>query len=328
VRVLVTGAAGFVGRAVVTAAAAAGHDVVALVRPATVASDVGAGIRVVHGDLRQRGSWCDEVRDVDAVIHLAAAASGAFTEQFAGTVVATENLLAALDLDGLSRFVHVSSFSVYDMATLPAGAALDEGAPLETRPERRDAYTATKLIQERMVREACADRTELVIVRPGAIYGPGKEWDHGAAMRVGPVAVVLGASSPMRLTFVDNCADALVAALSSPDAAGEVVNVVDDEAPTHLEYFRRCRAVGATSARPLPVPWWVVDAVGRAVDLLDRLALGRRAKLPELLAHRRQQARWKPFRYPNAHARAVLGWSPAVDLDTGVQRMVDGSSGR
>lgn len=322
-KVLVTGAAGFVGRAVVSAVGAAGHDVVALVRPATAeAVPDGPNVRVVRGDLRQTGAWTEDVRDVDAVVHLAAAASGDFTEQFAGTVVATENLLAALDLDRVRRVVHISSFSVYDMASLPAGGVLDESCPLENRPERRDAYTATKLIQEQMVREACADRTELVVLRPGAVYGPGKEWGHGAAMQVGPLAIVLGAGSLMRLVHVDNCADAVVAALASPDAPGATVNLVDDDLPTHLEYFRLCRAAGATTARPVPVPWLVVDVVGRVVDAIDRILLGGRAKLPELLAHRRQQARWAPLRYTNSHARAVLHWSPAVPIQEGVEQMV------
>ncbi|WP_229023230.1 NAD-dependent epimerase/dehydratase family protein [Actinomarinicola tropica] len=320
---LVTGAGGFLGRAVVEAAVAAGHDVVAMIRSASSAQ-APDGVEVLRGDLRQRGPWVDALGGVDAVVHLAAAASGDLAEQLAGTVVATENLLSALDLPSLARFVHCSSFSVYDFAALHAGATLDESSPVEPHPERRDAYTATKILQERLVREACDGRTELVVLRPGAIYGPGKDWAHGAALRVGPCALVLGSDAAMRLTYVTNCADALVAALTSPGAAGATIDVVDDEQPTHLEFFRACRSAGATSARPIPVPWRLVDLAGRAVALVDRLAFGGRAKLPELLAHRRQQARWKPLAYSNERARRLLHWVPAVPMEEGVELMVEG----
>ena len=156
-KVLVTGAGGFLGRVVVAEAVAAGHEVKAMHRPASLpqAGAVPAGVTVVPGDLRQPGIWRDALGDVDAVIHCAAAASGDIATQLAGTVLATENLLAALRT-GPKRFVHVSSFSVYDFGAPRWPAVLDESTPLERRPLRRDPYTQTKLQQEQMVREFCA----------------------------------------------------------------------------------------------------------------------------------------------------------------------------
>src|SRR5689334_22568255 len=115
-KVLVTGASGFLGREVVRAASAAGHDVLALVRPtANVdALDWPNDVRVLRGDLRQVGDWSTQLGGVKAVAHLAAAASGDLPTQFSGTVVATENLLRFLPMSSLRRFAHVSSFSVYD----------------------------------------------------------------------------------------------------------------------------------------------------------------------------------------------------------------------
>lgn len=325
-KVLVTGASGFLGTATVDAMHAAGHEVVALVRPTADTTRLGwseLGITTIVGDLRQPGDWTDAVKAVDAVVHLAAAPSGGLSEQFAGTVLATERLLGALDLDALTRFVHVSSLSVYDFTAPATGGALDESTLLEPRPAARDAYTITKLEQERLVRETVKS-DQLVVVRPGAIYGPGKEWDHGAALRAGRFALVAASGARMRLTFVTNCADALVAALVAPGAAGGTFNVVDDDLPTHGEFFRACRRAGATPARGITVPWAAFRAVGLAVHVVNRLLFRGRARLPEVVDRRRQTARWRPLNYPNVAARTGLKWKPRVELEDGVAAMVAG----
>lgn len=314
-KVLVTGASGFLGRAVVRKALDAGHTVLAMVRPASDPEFAdSARLTIVRGDLRQRGNWCPRVAEAEVVIHCAAAPTGDLAEQFAGTVLATENLLACLPA-GLSRFVHISSFSVYDFASLRSGATLDENSPIEPRPEARDAYTWTKLLQERMVRDHC-DRSglPLVVIRPGAIYGPGKDWDFGRALALGKLDLVFAPLARSRFTFVDNCADAIVAAATVPEAAGKTFNIVDDDLPSNAGYHRACRRAGAPAGAALPVPWAVVAAAGWLVRLVNRTFCGGRARLPEFLDYRRQQARWKPLRYSNALARRALGWSPRVPI--------------
>lgn len=327
-RVLVTGAAGFLGDAVVRAAVHSGHEVVAMVRPAgALPRLVDDRVRVVRGDLRQPIGWPGELEGVAAVIHLAATAQGDLSGQFAGTVVGTENLLAALDVHALTRFVHISSFSVYDFAGLADGAKLDETTPLEPDAARRDAYTATKLIQEQLVRQACAAAgVGLVTLRPGAIYGPGKDWGFGVGLRLGPLGLVFAPRSTMRLTYVDNCAAAVVAALvapvGAPGPAEIVANIVDDDLPSHSTYFRMCRTAGADTGAFVPVPWFVVKAFGGVLRLANARLWRGRAKFPEFADLRRQQARWKPLAYPNAHARLTLGWSPTVHLVDGVAAVV------
>lgn len=325
--VVVTGANGALGRRVVRAAALAGHRVAAVVRPTSDPAPElleSPGIDVVRGDLRRPVGWTAAVGRADAVVHLAAATSGDLAAHVADTVLATEQLLAAIDLSRLARFVHVSSFSVYDIDALPVGADLDESAPLEAEPRRRDPYTSAKLFQERLVREAFAERPDaLVVLRPGAIYGPGLEWGYGMAATLGHrLGVVVAPRSRMRLTFVDNCADAVVAALERAEAGGSTVNIVDDELPTHADYHRRCRHAGAEVPHALPVPWRLLAAAGVAARIADRVLFAGRARLPELLAPERQAARWQPLGYPNERAHDVLGWAPRVGLDDGVRRII------
>jgi 2-alkyl-3-oxoalkanoate reductase len=330
VKLFITGASGFLGTATVQRAVANGHHVVALVRPAAVLRDPvwsSPSVEVRRGDLRQRGEWAAHLDDLDVIVHLAAAASGDLATQFHGTVIATENLLAWLDVSHVKRIVHVSSFSVYDFAAIPRGAVLDESSPIESDPRRRDAYTTTKLLQEEMVRDAAATMgVELVVLRPGAIFGPGKDWAFGSAMAMGRrAALVFSPSATFRLTYVDNCADAIVAACVSTRAAGTTLNIVDDQLPTHLQFFGMCRSAGSPVEHAVPVPWPLVQLVGRLVALMDSRLLGGRAKLPEFVAYVRQQARWKPLRYSNRRAKEVLDWSPTVTIAEGVRRTMTSS---
>lgn len=315
-RVLVTGAAGFLGRAVAAAAARAGHQVVAMVRPAS-AGEPAPGVEQLAGDLRQVGPWADALGEVEAVVHCAAA-FGDLPSQLAGTVLATENLLAALP-SGARRFVHVSSLSVYDFDAPRLGGALDETTRLEPDPLRRDAYTQTKLLQERLVREHAARAgIELVVVRPGAIYGPGKDWDSGTGLRAGSFDLIFAPFSRMRLIHVDNCADAIVAALTAPAAEPLTVNLFDPEQPTHWRFHSLMRRAGVAAGRGVPVPYWMVLGLGHAAKLAGRLFFKGRARLPELLDPPRQRVRWRPLRYPDARAQAALGWRPRLTLAQGI----------
>lgn len=324
-KVLITGASGFLGRSVVRAAAAAGHEVIALVRPTADISGYAwpDTVEVLRGDLRQKGEWRKRIH-VDAVVHLAAAPSGDLATQFAGTVQATENLLDALPLASLRRFVHISSFSVYDYSTRPRRGILDETAALEPKPEARDAYTITKMIQERLVTDTCsAAGLDCVVIRPGAIYGPGKDWDFGRALSAKSCDLIFAPFSAFRLTYVDNCADAIVKAIGSPAGSARIFNIVDDELPSYWRFHRACRRAGAHAGFAIPVPWLIIAGLGRMVRLLNRLAFRNRAKLPELLEYKRQQARWKPLCYSNKLAKTVLDWSPTVGFEEGIARTFD-----
>lgn len=319
-RVLVTGAGGFLGRAVVEAASEAGHQVLAMHRPANLPRQdkQAAGVTVIAGDLRQAGNWQAAVAEADAVIHCAAAASGDLATQLAGTVLATENLLAAMP-EGLKRFVHVSSFSVYDFSAPGMGGKLDENTPLEPRPLRRDAYTQTKLQQETMVRDHCRARgVPLAVIRPGAIYGPGKDWDYGRAMRVAGLDLIFAPLSPMRLVHVTNCAEAIVAAIDRPDGGETILNLVDDEQPAHWGFHRRARRAGAAVGLGIPVPYLAVRALGGAAWAASKLFFKGKARLPEWLDLPRQQVRWRWLRYSNDRAKTVLQWKQRVSLAEGL----------
>lgn len=320
--VLVTGAGGFLGREVVSRASRAGHDVTALVRSIDHPAFEGS-VRVIDGDLRYRHGWPERIGDPSVVVHAAAAPGGDRSTQLANTLVGTENLLGALVDTPIHRFVHISSFSVYDFGALRKGSLLDEHSPLETCPELRDGYTEAKLAQEQLVRHWCAERAiECIILRPGAIVGVGKPWGYGAAFSIGSLSFVVAPNAPFRVISLANCADAIVDAIRCRVETVETLNLVNDNLPTNRAYFRTCRSAGAPTGTMVPVPWSVLHAIGRALETLNGRYLAGRLRTPELLDRPRQDARWKPLDYTNGRAKAVLGWAPRESLAETIDQLV------
>jgi len=325
---LVTGANGFLGRHVVAEALRCGHSVRAVVRSADDVARNGwgaaANFSFVQADLRRRKGLSDAVAGVDAVLHLAAAKAGDMYAQYAGTVVATENLLAAMTEARVRRIVAISSFSVYDYLKMRSFSVLTESSPVETDAFNRDEYAHTKLVQERLVRDhATQEGWDFVILRPGVIYGKDNLWTARLGMRGGKVWLRTGAWARLPLTYVENCAAAIVTAAERAGekaVRGQVLNVLDDNPPTQRHYARQLQR--RMSPRPiiLPVAWTVMRSLAAMAVLTNKLLLGGRAKIPGIFIPARLHARCKPLRFDNGHIKRTLGWSPRYSLEEALDR--------
>ena len=319
-KVLVTGANGFLGRATVRSFLERGHDVRALIRPAAAADPSWSGrVEVVRADLRAGGDLESAVGGVDAVIHIAAGTSGDEADMFAATVVGTERLLTAMANTASRRLVLASSFTVYDWDAIPH--LLTEWSPLDTDLEGRGGYTAAKVWQERVARRMSAEHGfDLTVLRPGVIWGRGNEYPPGIAQKVGPVHLVFGLAARLPLTYVENCAECFVRVTERPESAGETFNVVDDVGtPTALfvnEHLRRSGAGGRTAR----VPYKLAEALVRAVAGSSERVFGRPGHLPSILVPTRFVARFKPLDYSNAKLREIVGWEPLYSLEEALDR--------
>ncbi len=315
--VAVTGAAGFVGRATVAALRARGHAVRALLRRADQAPAAwGADPRVaVHaldlGAPAAGPALAAALQGVDAVIHAAAAMGGDDAAQARDTLAPTQALLAALaGMAPPPRLVLVSSYSVYDLAALPEGRPLDETAPLEIHGGGRDAYARAKLAQERMARAAAAEGLPVWLLRPGAIFGPGRLWNAHLGHPVGPLLLQLERAGEVPVAWIGHVAEALArAAERAPEGPGgvEAVNVLDDDRPDRAAYLAELRKGGWPTA-VLPLPWRWLAALGRLLAARAPARLAR--KLPGLLRPETLAARMRPVTHDNAALHARLGWAP------------------
>jgi nucleoside-diphosphate-sugar epimerase len=327
--VLVTGANGFIGSKVAETFANFGFEKVrCLVRSIAgvgglraLAEASGGRISFIEGNLLSHESCAAAVDGAKLIVHLAAAADKSFSGSFLNTVVTTRNLLdAALATKQLKRLVNVSSFAVYSNWNLPRSGVLDETCPVETDAYiRHESYCYAKVHQDRLLAQYAATRgLPYVTVRPGAVYGPRSRQNLTPRIGIDTFGIYLhlGGGRRVPLTYVDNCAEAIVLAGLVKGIDGEVFNIVDDYLPTSRQFLRMYkRNVG--SFRSLSVPYPIFYAFSY---LWERYAGWSRGQFPPVFNRRRCATYWKGNRYSNAKAKRLLGWSPKVSFEDAARR--------
>ena len=319
-RVLVTGANGFLGRRVVAALLAQGHTVRALIRPATSLDEIGwsPSVEIVRGDLRSARELTPAFDNVDVLTHLAAAVTGGEDAIFASTVSGTERLLTAMVGTACRRIVLASSFAVYDWSAIRG--TLDESSPVEKGADlyRRDGYTIAKAWQERVTRRFAAEHGwDLTVLRPGFIWGRDHGYLAACGQQIGRLHVVIGPFSHMPLTHVDNCADLFARAIADPRAAGQTLNVVDGPGERIWTYLRNHLKRSGEGGLRVPFPYTVAFGV---VRLAFATVFKQNEKLPHVLIPCRFESRLKPLRYTNRRAEELLGWRPPFDYEECLRR--------
>ena len=340
-RILITGAAGFIGARVLQSLLDRGfRNIVCFVRPTSDLSGIeaiierrppGVRIELLTGNLLSREDCEAASKDVSLILHLAAGTGEkSFPDAFLNSVVATRNLLdASLRSAHLRRFVLVSSFAVYSNCEKPNGRLLDESCPVEEHPELRgEAYCFAKVKQEQIVTEYGKNHgVPYVVVRPGSVYGATKSDVTG---RVGITAfgpyIHLGGSNTIPFTFVDNCAEAIVLAGLVKGVDGEAFNVVDDDLPSSRQFLRRYKK-NAKPFKSIYVPHMISYAL---CYLWEKYSKWSEGQLPPVFNRKRWHAEWKKTRYSNQKLKTKLGWIPRVSTAEGLRRYIEacGRDGR
>ena len=325
-KLLISGASGFLGQYVVAEALRQGFQVQAMIRPKTDVSKLSwnqhPNLEWVRLDLRQPTGLVEILQATDAVIHLAAVKAGDFYDQFAGTVIATENLLAAMVQANVLRLIAISTFSVYDYQQLKPDELLDEQAPIEDEPLSRDEYAQTKLIQEDLVRAFEQEhQAPVTIMRPGMIYGRDCLWHALLGAELGATRwLKIGGKAVMPMTYVENCAEAIVLAAKHEKAIGKTINIVDDELPTQDVYIEALLKRTDSPPKILPISWSVMKFIAGGAWLVNKVFLSGKARLPGILVPSKLYARFNPLRYTNDVAHDILAWQPRFGLEESLDR--------
>jgi len=326
--VLITGAGGFIGIKVVETLLEYGfRKLRCLVRSnrnltqlQNMGSATHADVEVYQGNLLSRDDCRNIVKDVSVIYHLAAGIDKTYPGCFLNSVVATRNLLdAAITEPNLKRFVNISSIAVYSNEHIKRGGLLDESCPLDDRLlERFEPYTYGKAKQDALLLDY-AKKHDLpyVIVRPSVVFGPGKAkiTDRIGSDTFG-IFLHLGLNNIIPLTYVDNCAEAVVLAGLTKGIEGQVFNIVDDDLPRSREFLNLYRnKVRDLFAIPVPYSAWYLFNY-----LWEKYASWSRGQLPPVFNRRSCAIYWKGNRYSNRKAKGLLGWQPRVPMNEALEK--------
>lgn len=307
-RVLITGAAGFLGRALAVRLRSEGIAVVGLDR----AADPDAGI--VAGDIAHPGPWQHAIEGCDTAIHTAALVgmptdTSAF---WAVNVAGVRHVLEAARDHGVGRVIHVSSVVTFG---LHFPDRVDEWYPVTMTGV---PYTDTKIAAEQVaLMSHAAGEQEVAIVRPGDIYGPGsRPWTllPLELMRARRMILPAGGRGIHSPVYVDDVVEGILAAATVPAAAGRVITLSGGAGVTTADYFGRLGRIAGLAAPAVPTAVALAGAV--ALDRAARL----RGRPNELTPDAVRYLAERRGTYGIETARTLLGWRPKVDLDDGMDR--------
>ena len=309
--ILVTGADGFVGKAVCRGLLRAGYNPRAGLQSCALWPELRAaakGLREfsVIGDLSASPNFNRALENIAVVVHLAArvhimhdGAVDPLKEYRRVNVDASQALACAAAKQGVRRMVFVSTAKVNGEST--SGKPFTEG----DAPDPQDPYAVSKWEAEEALRSVAADTgIEIVIVRPPLVYGSGVRANFLRLMRLverGIPLPVPDTRNRRSLIGVENLADILAVCTSHPGAANQTFMVSDGEDVSTRELVvRLARALGRP-ARFLPVPEFSLRLAARLV--------GKEAAVNRLLGS---------LVISSDKARQTLGWTPPVTLDGGL----------
>ena len=302
-RLVVTGANGFVGRAVVDAARRAGLAVLPVVRSAA-----GMAGEVVLGDIGPSTSWTDVLEAGDTVVHAAALAHGradSDAQCFQVNTAGAQRLAAQAAVIGVRRLVFLSSIGVL-------GAETKRRPFSEADPSNpHTTYARSKMAAEDALWKVGQESgLQVVVVRPPLVYGPSAPGNFGRLIRWleqgVPLPLAAVTDNRRSLVALDNLVDFLLTCAGHAGAANHTFLVADGEDVSTADLLRRTARAMGRPARLFPVPARLLG--------LSASMLGKKAVADQLLGS---------LQIDLSKAREVLGWEPPISVDEGLRRAVD-----
>lgn len=311
-KILLTGASGFVGARLLQRLLDDNCELTAVVRQ-PIAGLREAVSQVLVTAIDGAADYAAPLIGVDAVIHLAARVHvmhdtsadplAAFRKV---NVAGTLNLARQAAAAGVKRFVFVSSVKVNGEVTHPG-----EAFSAADVPNPQDAYGKSKYEAELALRQLAMETgMDVVIVRPPLVYGPGVKANFAALMKAVQRGwpLPLGAVRNQRsLVGLDNLVDFIVTCISHPKAANQTFMVSDGHDLSTAELVRGMARAARVPPRLLPVPAWVLQTVAAGLgkgDAVQRLCGNLQVDISK--------------------AKIILGWKPPFSVDEGLRRTAAG----
>ncbi len=309
-RLIVTGANGFVGRALCTEALVRGIEVLGAARHY---GQLPVGVKsIAVGDIDHKNDWQNVLVGCDVVIHLAARvhvmqeySENPLAEFRCVNVAGTERLARSAVAAGVKRFIFVSSIGVNGLLTGPNTKFIEADIPLP-----HNAYALSKWEAEQVLHQVAKETgLEVVIVRPPLVYGAGVKGNFAQMIKV----LKLGLPLPLAtihnqrsFIYVKNLVDALILCATHPLAADNTYLVSDNEDLSTSELLRKLSIDLGVSPRLFSCPEFILKYAGKLFGKSDQVA--------RLVGS---------LQIDSSRIRNELGWQPPFTVDEGLKATVN-----
>jgi len=311
--VLVLGGTGFIGRALIKRLLRDGLSVRALVRDtggraALLASQ---GVDLVKGDFTQAATLEAALEGIQHVYHLARGYGSSWEDHLLHDVQPTARLAELCCARGITLY-YTSSIAIYDGGH--AGELITESTPPSAAAMRISSYARAKVAIERLLADLHRERgLQVVVFRPGIVIGEGGSPYHpGVGAWPSPTVCQPWGGGHQRLPFVlvDDCADAMVCALHTPEIAGLSFNLVGDPCLSGHEYLNALEPAAGIQVRRVSMPTWWLFSRSTVKWGLQTLARAPERRMPSYGYIEGLSCR--AF-YSADLAKQRLGWKPVAD---------------
>lgn len=323
-KLLVTGGGGFLGQALCRGLRARGHEVTSLNRRHYDALEA-LGVRQELADIASRDAVIEAAQGCDAIFHNAALTGGwgPYSQYYATNVVGTQNVLDACRAHRIAKLVYTSTPSVTHRATFPVAGLAADAVPYGD--DLKSAYAQTKKLAEQQVLAANDATLAVVALRPRLIWGPGDNQLLPRLVeraRAGRLRLVGDGSNLIDTTYIDNAADAHIAAFErlqvGAACAGRAYFISNGEPRSMRNTLNALLAAAGAPPVTRTLPFGAAYAVGALSEVAWRLfALRGEPPMTRFLAEQLATTHW----YDISPAHRDFGWSPRVSFDEGLQHL-------
>ena len=269
------------------------------------------GVEVVYGDIRNVDSLVDACKEMDIVIHMAAALKGSSEFMMDCAVKGTQNVAEAAKACKLKRVVYISSMSVYDALKLRDGELVSEHSPLEEFPQVRGTYSlAKRLAEDEALSHLQEASPSWTILRPSVIVGNGHDIFSPVGKRIGNLLLSPGSAKKiLRLIHVDDVASAIVNVIQNNGTRARIFNLSNGPLNQQQYIDEFIRKSGYENIRVIYIPYWIARSAAYALSILRLLS----RRIPNI--HKRRLASlYQNVDVSSEAIKTATGWQPRQNL--------------
>jgi nucleoside-diphosphate-sugar epimerase len=320
VKVLVTGATGFIGSHLVSALLDKGYEVRCFVRKSSNIEHLKLqGVEIVSGDLSDPASLAAAVEGADSVFHLAAIRGETafpYSKYWEVNVQGTKNILEAACREGIRQFIYVSTIGVIGW---PKNLPADETSPCHPAGK----YHVTKYEAEKLVLAAQIEkRIQTTIIRPVMTYGEAEGFLFSLAklIKTGKFVKIGNGENHLHLVSVNNLVQGLCLALTNPNSRGNLYIIADNQPITLNKLVLILSGNLDMPAIKFHVPIWIANPAGFSLELIYDI-LGNNNE--PLITQSKIDLVSKNRYYNISKAKRELGYNPLINTEEGLRQAVE-----